>query len=233
VGATRPEETGNDDQTRAKELGRPRRYEPETERSMLVKATRRLLRRQPYDEVTLAAILAESNLHTRALYRHFATKDDLLLSIYQDNAQELHDILSGKVDAASSPADAVLAWIDEMLRLQFDPRAVAHVSFFREPAARDAMQRLGAAEASLSLLLDPLERALAAGLEDGSFPIAVPHVHAAFISVLIWDAVPVVPGRGRDERRTAARDLLVDFVMRGLGQESGPPPPRPGGKRRG
>jgi AcrR family transcriptional regulator len=190
---------------------------------MLVKAGRKLLRQHPYADVTLASILTASGLHTRAFYRHFQTKDELLVAIYREEAEQLHDILAGKVDAAASPADGVIAWIDEMLRLQFDPRTVAQVSFFREPAASDAMQRLGAMDASNRVLLEPLLRALRAGRDDGSLPGAVPEVHAPFISALVWNGARSVPGRRASDRWEAARELLAEFVMYGLGRSSQPP----------
>src|SRR5262249_15925982 len=77
---------GSDGTAAIKELGRPRNYDPATERDMLVRATRRLLWRNRYTDVTLAAILDESGLHTRAFYRHFHTKDDVLLAIYLEDA---------------------------------------------------------------------------------------------------------------------------------------------------
>jgi AcrR family transcriptional regulator len=207
----------------AKEVGRPRHFEPEAERSMLIKATRRLLRREKYDRVTLAAILDESGLHTRAFYRHFQSKDDLLQSIYRENAEKLHRVLVARVEAAPSPAEAVAAWIDEILRLRFDPRSVAYVSIFDDPVAREAMESSGAARASASLIRGPLVRALAEARDDGTLPSAVPEAHAAFVSALVWNDLSWVPPGHHRDRWATARELLVSFVMSGLGRTQEPP----------
>jgi AcrR family transcriptional regulator len=203
---------------------------------MLVKAVRRLLRRERYSDVTLAAILAESGLHTRAFYRHFQTKDEVLLAIYQEDAEKLHEILTGRIDAAVSPTDGILAWIDEMLRLQFDPRAIAFISTFRERAASEAMERLGAGKVFDPLLVEPLIRVLVAGRDDGSLPNAVPEVHAAFIYALVWHGLDSIPGRRREDRWAEARRLVVDFTLSALcperkllPQPGGPASSRPTG----
>src|SRR5262249_6961692 len=176
---------------------------------------------------TLNEILAESKLHTRAFYRHFQTKDELLLAIYREDADELHRTLAHLVDDAPSPADGVLAWIDEMLRVQFDPKTARHVSFFRDPAALQVMHELGGTEIS-NHLRRPLQRALAAGRDDGSLPGAVPEVHADCISALIWYGVRSVPGRRRQDRWLTTREIVVSFVMGGLAlrSEAVVPPPR-------
>jgi len=204
-----------------KDVGRPRHFDPDTERSMLLRAARRLLRTRRYGDVTLSAILEESKLHTRAFYRHFPSKEELFLTIYRENGESLHGILAGRVEGAGSPRDGVIAWIDEMLRLHFDPRSAAHVSAYKEVA--EAVNEHEVVERSVARFLEPLRGALAAGRKDGTLPNAEPDVHAAVIWSLVWNDLHWAD-RGRPEQRWAkARQLLVSFVMTGLG---GAPPSR-------
>jgi len=196
------------------EVGRPRHYDAETERSMLLRAGSRLLRTQKQESVTLAAILEESTLHTRAFYRHFRTKEDLFVAVHWQQGEELHSILQARVQAAPSPMDGVVAWIDQMLRLQFYRPAADHVSAYKE--AVETMYSKGLYRPK-PLLMEPLREALAAGQQDGSLPNAVPDLHAAMIWSLVWDAAKWAP-RGNPQRRWAmAREQLVAFAMTGLG----------------
>ncbi len=188
---------------------------------MLVDATRRLLRSRRYRDVSLADILSESGLHTRAFYRHFDTKDEILRVIYRENGRELHKRLTARVQSAPTPAEGVAAWIDELLRLRFEPRSVAYVSIYQDPAARDAMAASDEPGASRHMVLAPLVEALAAGVADGSLPNAVPDVHASFISALVWDDLNWANDTPPEQRRQNARDQLVRFAMGALGARPG------------
>lgn len=199
--------------------GRPRHFDPDTERDLLVRATKKLLRARSYDEINLADILATSGLHTRAFYRHFASKDHMLLWIYEENGQELGRILETRVAAAGTAAEAVVAWIDEMLRLRFDPRSVEHVAIFNDPAAKSVVERLGVPRVAKKLMITPLLEAIERGRRDGTVSSPLPHAHASFIWSLVWGELDWVPGarRGREEPKSTARRVISTFVLRGTG----------------
>ena len=55
--------------------GRPRLYEPDAERDLILAAALDVLRRNRGEEATVADILQEAGLSTRAFYRHFQTKE--------------------------------------------------------------------------------------------------------------------------------------------------------------
>jgi AcrR family transcriptional regulator len=200
-------------------MGRPRIYEPEVERDILVKATRELLRANRYSEVSLAAILHESGLHTRAFYRHFETKDDILRLIYLQNRAELRRILTRRVEAATAPIDGVTAWIDEILRLRFEERSRTFIAIYDDPTALEAvLSDDGEPKKSMTLLLKPLEKALEAGRVDGSLPLAQPSIHAAFIWSMAWgdlDRLGPLP-RGKGKAQAAALKSILRFSVSGL-----------------
>jgi AcrR family transcriptional regulator len=188
------------------------------ERSILVKATRDLLRIRPYSEVSLAAILEQSGLHTRAFYRHFETKDDVLRAIYRDNGEELGRIVTRRVEDAATSADGVAAWIDEILRLRFDERSVAYRSIYDDPTAREVLAITGEPDASKSLILKPLVEVLEAGIADGSFVVTEPAVHASFIWALAWsdlDRLEPLP-KVRRKAQAEALEKILRFSMSAL-----------------
>jgi AcrR family transcriptional regulator len=203
----------------ARPMGRPRTYEPEVERDILVKATRELLRANRYSEVSLAAILNESGLHTRAFYRHFETKDDILRLIYLQNREELNRILIQRVEEAITPIDGVAAWIDEILRLRFEERSRTFIAIYDDPSALEAvLADDGEPKESMTLLMKPLEQALEAGHVDGSFPLAQPSIHASFIWSMAWgdlDRLGPLP-RGKGKAQAAAVRTILQFSVSGL-----------------
>src|SRR3954452_25587654 len=88
---------------------------------VFVEAGLEVLRRTGAQRLTVAEVLAEAHRSTRAFYRHFASKDELLLAIYEHDARTSVAGLRGEIATASSARDALLVWIDATLHLAFDP----------------------------------------------------------------------------------------------------------------
>src|SRR3954451_14132484 len=93
-----------------------------SERRALIDAGLAVLRRRGSDGCTVADVLAEAGLSTRAFYRHFASKDELVLAIYERDARPPHGRRPETLAAARSPRAALDVWIDETLALGFDGR---------------------------------------------------------------------------------------------------------------
>lgn len=212
--------TGPEVTTRAP--GRPRRYDPETELALITSAARKLLQENDYEDVSVGAILSESGLSTRSFYRHFASKDELLVAMYRQEAEKVGRRLQSAVEAAGSPRAALEAWIDEILRMRYDARTASRVAIFDSSSARRAA---GYAEVELDtvrLMVQPLREVLEAGLDSGDFPLSEPALDALAIHALVWNAVRSKRSLSRDE----ARAHVMRFALGGLGAAP------PSGRRR-
>ena len=88
---------------------------------LLISAGLAVLRREGAADMTIADVLSEAGLSTRAFYRHFTSKSDLLLAIYEHEVNLYSPRLQSRLDAAGSPTDALIAWIDELLATGFQP----------------------------------------------------------------------------------------------------------------
>src|SRR3954470_16693431 len=89
---------------------------------LLVAAGRKLLHRDGAADMTIADVLTEAGLSTRAFYRHFASKSDLLLAIYDNEVDRYTPRLQRRLDAATTARAGLEAWIDELLAAGFEPR---------------------------------------------------------------------------------------------------------------
>src|SRR5688572_9325376 len=92
----------------------------------VVRAGLAVLARVGVEGLTVAEVLNEAGLSTRAFYRHFHSKDELLLAIYERDATATRERLRARLVKARSPQLAIEAWIDEMLALAFDARRARH-----------------------------------------------------------------------------------------------------------
>ncbi len=131
------------------------------ERRALIEAGLVALRRKGNDGCTVADVLAEAGLSTRAFYRHFASKDELVLAIYEQDARATQAKLRDRMRAAETPVAAIDVWIDETLALAFDPRRARRT----RPLAHEGL-RLQAAfpkqfAAIVAGVIDPLAAVLA------------------------------------------------------------------------
>jgi AcrR family transcriptional regulator len=96
----------------------------------LLTATFAVIERTGSTEVSLRAIIRESGLSNQTFYRHFSTKDDLLVTLVAHSWQRRAEDLRDRVDAAPDPAAGVAAWVRGMLRPAADPAAAARTRPF-------------------------------------------------------------------------------------------------------
>ncbi len=188
------------------------------ERQLIVDAALRVMHQNGYAAAQISDILGEAKLSTRAFYRHFQSKDDLLLALFRDNAESTSRLLAGRVLAAGSPPAQLEAWIDEILSLGYDRRRARRAALFAAEAAR---RTAGYAEENRSAertLIEPLREVLSAGRAAGDFPTAEPETDARTVFALVWrfaiEGMAGAPTVSRDE----ARRQVLRFAAPALGR---------------
>jgi AcrR family transcriptional regulator len=194
--------------------GRPRRFDPDTERRLIVDAATKLLGENDYEAVSVGAILDESGLSTRSFYRHFNSKDELLIAMYRQNAVQAADLLAVRTASAPGPRAGLEVWVDEILSFRYDARNARQVAIFSAPSARRAVGYADAERAAVELLIAPLIDVLEAGLDDGTFALTVPERDARSIHALVWDVMRWGP---RVISRAEAVQHVLRFAAPGLG----------------
>jgi AcrR family transcriptional regulator len=174
-----------------------------------------VIRRTESIDPKVTEIIEESGLSNKAFYRHFESKEALLVAILDDGLQHTVAELVRRMDEFRSPEDKVRCWIEGTLSRSQWPHGIANTRPFiliGFRLAHDFPNEWLEADRSLRA---PLVAAIAKGRAASVFPnvdperdgeaiyhVAMGKLHAA----MIWRTVP-----SRHEI-----DALSDFCLGGL-----------------
>ncbi|MDI2131192.1 TetR/AcrR family transcriptional regulator [Yinghuangia seranimata] len=133
-------------------------YTEEVQR--LVDATYRVVERTGSLDPTVREILREAGLSNQAFYRHFRSKDELLVALLDDGRRRMAEYLRRRIAGAAHPAGQVRAWIEGVLAQAGDPVAAARTRPFL--AHQDRLAELFPDEQrqSAEAMLEPLREVL-------------------------------------------------------------------------
>jgi AcrR family transcriptional regulator len=185
-------------------------------RSALLDAAAKVVREQGVRSLSVAQVLDRAQLSTRAFYRHFDSKDDLISAVFLEMARVETRRLKRKMAAAADPSAAVVAWIDGRLDLVFNE---AIRSDLRQVSLEAQTEMFAAPELvadAYGEILKPLIEQLEIGKRDGVFPGIEPTADALSIHGAIWASVERQWATAGFDRG-AVRDDVVRFCLRGLG----------------
>jgi AcrR family transcriptional regulator len=185
-------------------------------RIAIISAAAKIVREEGVSALSVSQVLSRAQLSTRAFYRHFDSKDQLVSAVFLDMARvEMLRLRRGMADA-TDPVHAVAAWIDGRLDLAFNDQIRSDL---RKMSLEAQSQMFAAPELvgpAYDEILRPLVDQLARGLELGLFVDIDPDGEAQSIQGVVWAGV---------ERQWAAagcdlgelRQRVQRFCLRGLG----------------
>src|SRR5262245_37399930 len=186
------------------------RHRAEVEVRALIDAGLAVLRRQGTAGLTVADVLAEAGLSTRAFYRHFRSKDELVLAVYEEEARRRHAELTARLDRARSPRAALETWVDEMLALGFDARRARRTRVLAREGARSQADFPEEFAAIVAGAVEPLIAVLRA------LPSPDPVADAWSVYAVTWELVQQKL-RGATITRDEARAHALRFCLPALG----------------
>jgi AcrR family transcriptional regulator len=172
-------------------------------------AALKVMRRNGFQGASVQDILDHAGLSTRAFYRQFQSKDDLLLAMFRTASDPDVELVKKRVDEAPTEVEAVRVWIDEMLAIAYDRRRIQRLVMFNA-VARQAVGYEVEEAALQDRLVSPLLQAIRRGSADGSFPDTDPFPDAYSIFELVWS----VAGPHARGRRAMDRDRACAHVLR-------------------
>jgi AcrR family transcriptional regulator len=191
-------------------IGRPRRLDPEAERAQILRAANVVMRRTGFAKANLAEILSVAGLSTGSFYRHFSSKDHLLLEMYRENAAQAAERIDQRVRRSDSCIEGLREWIDEVLSFGYDPAKSRRVALMGSQAARQAEGYTFARHEGSDLLVAPLVRVIEMGKKGGLFPGADPVNDARAVYAMTFALVD----RAVAGRAVLDRDEALDQVLR-------------------
>ncbi|MFF3573365.1 TetR/AcrR family transcriptional regulator [Nocardia jiangxiensis] len=106
---------------RAANPARQALYDGEVEK--LIRTAEEVMVRKGRTEMpTVAEIVGAAGMTNQAFYRHFRSRDDLIVATYEQGLLTLHSYLRHRVSKCSGVRDRIRAWIDGVLAQIEDPR---------------------------------------------------------------------------------------------------------------
>lgn len=140
----------------------------ERERTAILRAAYSLIGRGSGQAVSVQEILDATELSTRAFYRHFPSKDELILTMYRIAADRVIAELRDVMATASGPVEAFESSVRQQLAVAFDPRRAHQAAVLMSTEARAAAgcEQLDHETAAVrrGMIADVIRRGHAAGV---------------------------------------------------------------------
>jgi AcrR family transcriptional regulator len=130
--------------------------------NQIIEATYRVISRTESLDPPLREILREAGLSTPAFYRHFRSKDELLVGLVELGWEILRGYLEHQMAKTDDPADKVAAWVRGMLAQASDPEAARRARPFTVNEPRLATlfpdEHKASRDSLVTLLVPPIEK---------------------------------------------------------------------------
>jgi AcrR family transcriptional regulator len=181
-----------------------------------IKAAGELLRTTGKADFTVQEVVDRSGMSLRSFYHHFATKDDLLLGVIEEEVRRYIAYIRPKLDAAGSPVEK----LELMLTTTFGsphsdtPGARGMVLFHWNLAE----SRTDEFVATLAPQVEMIREILEEGIADGSFRSPLPvAIQASLVTHTLLSLLDMrVLGVELVDQQVTA-DQLVDWCLTALG----------------
>lgn len=189
---------------------------PEVE--LLINATWAVAARTGSIEPGVREILQEAGLSTKAFYRHFRSKDELLLVALDQACNVLVEYLEYRMARVSDPVDKIEEWIDGCLRQAVNPSAARRILPWTLGFGRIASMFPERLQHTQDAMKSILEREIRAAVASGEFQSPDPGGDAQIIFGYTANFVQrnLLNGTAPDADTTRQ---LAAFAHRALGAE--------------
>ena len=187
-----------------------------------MRAAYRLIQQNGSRETSVHDVLRETGFSTRAFYRHFRSKDELVIEMYRVDSDRVTDVPVAAVTSAPTPLDVLTVWIDQSLAVVYDARRLRHAAVLASPEVASAHGFTEVQVVGLEAQRGPLVELLREGKQRGVFPLAQPAADAFAIQAVVLahmrsrlvgsDASPRARGTRPHRRALPARPRRLTAV---------------------
>jgi AcrR family transcriptional regulator len=188
--------------------------------SLLITATWTVAARTGSFEPSVREILHEAGVSTKAFYRHFRSKDDLLLVALETASSQLAEYIESKMASVAEPVPRIRVWIEGFVRQAIVPSAARRTLPWALGVGQLAHMYPEQFDHSKALVIAPLEREITRAAGQGTAASPNPPKDARIIFGYTMDAIRHHLIR-RTEPDVSDIHQLVDFTYRALGITAG------------
>jgi AcrR family transcriptional regulator len=189
--------------------------DPDVHRAILAAASA-IVREQGVRGLNIADVLERCQLGTRAFYRHFESKDQLVAAVFTEVAITETRRLRRKMRASATPIEAVAAWIDARLEVASDNRVSSGLRELSLEAQTLMFTSPELVQGAFGKILEPLVEQLERGLHEGVFRDIDPSTDAEIVQGAVW-ACTQRQWATRDGVRADIRRQAIRACLRALG----------------
>jgi AcrR family transcriptional regulator len=197
--------------------GGRKKLEPDPRvRIAILSAASKIVQESGVGALSIAQVLTRAQLSTRAFYRHFDSKDQLVSELFIEMARVEMLRLRKKMPTAQDPIRGVAVWIDGRLDLAFNDQLrsdLRRMSFEAQSQMFAAPELVGRAYGEI---LRPLIEQLERGRELGLFVGIDVQDEAQSIHGVVWSHVEQQWATGSCDL-ARLRTHVLRFCLRGLG----------------
>jgi AcrR family transcriptional regulator len=192
----------------------------QAERDAILRVAYRLIGRGPDSTASVQEILDGAELSTRAFYRHFRSKDELILTMYRTAADRVAVELSDVAAAAGGAPAALEAWIHHQLAVVYDGRRARQTAVLNSVEVRATAGFDQVHQASDTVRRTILAEVLRQGRRDGSLPGVVdPDEDARAVVSVVGGIVMAKLAGDRAPSWSAASRHTADLFLRAFGHQ--------------
>jgi AcrR family transcriptional regulator len=184
----------------------------------IIEATYRVIERSGSVDPSMREILREAGLSTQVFYRHFRSKDELMLVLLDDGRRRLAGYLEHKMQKAGDLISAIGAWIEGTLAQAADPQAASRTRPFIANLGHLQEQYPEEHRESVQVLVRLLEDAIVAARDAGRLTSTDPHSDALAVYHLTQGSMEFHLRERSAPSRAEVRHLVA-FALRALGAE--------------
>jgi AcrR family transcriptional regulator len=200
----------------AKALEAPDTGDSSGEVELLVDATVTVATRLGSFEPSVREILHEAGLSTKAFYRHFRSKDELLLMAVEVGSRRLADHIEKKMGAVDDPLERIRVWIETFVRHTAVPTSARRTLPWTLGIGRLEGVYPEYFDRGRITVTRPLEDEIVRAVGQGSARSPHPNRDARVIFDYTMEAIRHHWVHGTQPKRDTVRHL-VDFTYRALG----------------
>jgi AcrR family transcriptional regulator len=174
---------------------------------MILDAAMVVMRRNGFAEAKITDILQEAGLSNRAFYRHFSSKDELLLGMCGRDIAYVVRQLRTTISQAPDPVTALHAYVDAYLRTFLGPSDPDRIAVLGSDSARRAEGYDTEVRRLDRLVAEPLLEVLREGAATGKFRSDEPDVDGYTIYLLLQGMLGM-PAEIRPDHEEATAQVL-------------------------